>query len=124
MADLVQRYYYDTDGNVIRRDLTNVLNSDYPNFVIDENTYDIKTIKVVDGKIVNKTDDDIKNDKETAYNNLTWQQKRLSKYPGINDQIDAIYKGFMAIKETITLPQETLNWIAECEKVKKDIPKE
>jgi len=123
-VECVNRYYFDDDGKVLRKEYTNLINKNFKNFIADPNEYDITEIKVVNNKIVEKTEQDKQKDEDEIYNNLTWDRKRVTKYPHIEDQIDAIYKGFMAIKETITLPEETLKWIAECEKVKKDIPKE
>tara|TARA_B100000424_G_C22839686_1_gene448130 strand:+ start:199 stop:570 length:372 start_codon:yes stop_codon:yes gene_type:complete len=118
------RYYYDDNGKVIRKEFNNVINKDFKNFIEDQNDYPRKDIKIVDKKIVFKTDSDKEKDEQEAYNNLTWDRKRVTKYPHIENQIDAIYKGFQVIKNNITLPQETLDWLDQCKKVKEDIPKE
>jgi hypothetical protein len=43
---------------------------------------------------------------------------------GYGDQLDAIYKGFLAIKDQVQLPQETLDWMASIESVKAEYPKD
>lgn len=44
---------------------------------------------------------------------------RQGKYPAIGDQLDAIYKGFLALKEQgFKLPDETLDWMSEIKEVK------
>lgn len=52
------------------------------------------------------------------------QQEYLNNMQ-ITDEIDAIYKGLKAIRDagTITLPQDTLDWISKCDSVKTNIPK-
>lgn len=125
MEEISTRYYYDDLGNVLAKETTNIINNNYKNYIEDnKNSYSIKDIKVVDKKIVLKTKADKDKDLEDQYNSLTWDRKRAEKYPYIENQIDAIYKGFQAIKDKITLPQETLDWLDQCKKVKEDIPKE
>jgi len=118
----INRYYYDDEGNIECSEISNVIRDDYK-FIEDSNYYDLKKIKVVNGKIVNKTEEELQKEKDDLYNSLDYKIKRLSKYPYELDQLDAIYKGFEAIKGTITLPQETLDWLDKCKKVKEDIPK-
>lgn len=115
------RYYYEND-KILFSETTNTIRKNYK-YIEDVNVYDLKKIKVVEGKIVNKTEEEIKKDKENQYNSLNYKAKRSSNYPYLEEQVDAIYKGFEAIKDTITLPQETLDWIDKCKKVKEDIPK-
>jgi hypothetical protein len=44
---------------------------------------------------------------------------RAKDYMPTGDQIDAILKGFRAIRDAgITLPAETLDWMEHCERVK------
>jgi len=118
------RYYYDDNGKVIQKEFNNLINKDFKNFIEDPIDYPIKDIKIVDKKIVLKTDSDKEKDEQEVYSSLTWDRKRVTKYPHIENQVDAIYKGFQAIKNTIALPQETLDWLDQCKKVKEDIPKE
>lgn len=50
--------------------------------------------------------------------------RRAAAYMPIEAQLDAIFKGFAALKEQgVTLPQETLDWIAHCQAVKASLPK-
>jgi hypothetical protein len=50
--------------------------------------------------------------------------ERRSVYPDVPSQIDAIYKGFKAIRDAgITLPPDTLAWIAELDEIKSRYPK-
>lgn len=50
---------------------------------------------------------------------------RQGKYPAIGEQLDAIYKGFVALKEQgIQLPQETLDWMSEIQSIKSTFKKE
>lgn len=50
---------------------------------------------------------------------------RSSRYPNIGNQLDAIYKGFVALKEQgITLPEETLVWMAEIKEIKDTFKKD
>ncbi len=50
--------------------------------------------------------------------------ERRPEYPSPSEQLDAIYKGFRAIRDAgITLPPETLEWLAEIEAVKAKFPK-
>jgi len=116
------RYYYDDNGNVLYSEYSNVIKNNYK-FVEDNNEYDLKKIKIVDKKIINKTEEELNKEEKDLYDSLNYKIKRMSKYPYESDQLDAIYKGFEAIKGTITLPQETLDWLAKCKKVKEDIPK-
>lgn len=49
---------------------------------------------------------------------------RQSAYPDIGDQLDAVLDMAKALKaQGITLPQKTLDWIAQCESVKARHPK-
>ena len=54
---------------------------------------------------------------ETCYEN------RRNAYQATGDQMDSLMKGLDAIKDTITLPQQTLDWIAACKAVKTQYPK-
>ena len=50
---------------------------------------------------------------------------RASRYPNLGNQLDAIYKGFVALKEQgIQLPQETLDWMSEIRLIKSTFKKE
>ncbi|MGI2325904.1 MULTISPECIES: hypothetical protein [unclassified Methylococcus] len=50
---------------------------------------------------------------------------RRLQYPQLTDQLDAIYKGFVAIRDSglIVLPAETLAWLDRVERVKARCPK-
>ncbi|WP_048769203.1 hypothetical protein [Oligella urethralis] len=49
---------------------------------------------------------------------------RVGRYPYVGDQLDAIYKGFVAIQnQGIKLPQETLDWINYIASIKEKFPK-
>lgn len=50
---------------------------------------------------------------------------RAALYPSAPDQLDAIFKGFRAIRDSglIQLPPETLAWLEYCELVKERCPK-
>jgi hypothetical protein len=54
---------------------------------------------------------------ETCYEN------RRREYPVAGDQLDALMKGLDVVKATITLPQDTLDWIDACKAVKTQYPK-
>lgn len=44
---------------------------------------------------------------------------RAKAYPPLTEQLDAIMKGFKALRDAgIALPEETLAWIESCEAVK------
>jgi hypothetical protein len=49
---------------------------------------------------------------------------RRSAYPPRGDQLDALMKGLDAVSATVTLPADTLAWIAACKAVKASNPKE
>lgn len=50
---------------------------------------------------------------------------RLASYPDIGDQLDAIFKGFEALREQgIELPQETLDWMSQIREIKSTFKKE
>lgn len=53
------------------------------------------------------------------------RKQKDPKYQPDGDQLDAIMKGFRAIIDegTITLPQETIDWVEGCEAVKTAHPK-
>lgn len=58
---------------------------------------------------------DFKKDTDTA---------RAAGYPSAGAQLDAIYKGFVALKaQGYELPAETEEWLEVCSKVKADHPK-
>lgn len=56
-----------------------------------------------------------------------YRQRRSEEYQRPPDQLDAIFKGFKAIRDAnipgLTLPQDTLDWIARIEAVKEKLPK-
>jgi len=53
-----------------------------------------------------------------------YRAKRQAAYPLSGDALDAIYKGFVALKEQgLTLPEETLAWMEACGTVKTRIRK-
>ena len=53
--------------------------------------------------------------------------RRAAAYQKPTDQIDAIYKGFVAIRDAnipgLTLPQATLDWLDHVAEVKAALPK-
>ena len=50
---------------------------------------------------------------------------RASRYPNIGNQLDAIYKGFEALRlQGFDLPQETLDWMSEIRLIKSTFKKE
>ena len=50
---------------------------------------------------------------------------RRNAYPEISEQLDAIYKGFSALKEQgIELPKETIEWLEAIDKVKSTFKKD
>lgn len=49
---------------------------------------------------------------------------RKAAYPPSGDQLDALMKGLDAVSAEITLPADTLAWIAACKAVKTQYPKE
>jgi hypothetical protein len=50
--------------------------------------------------------------------------RRAADYMPIGEQLDALMKGFAALKEQgIALPAETLAWVEHCQSVKKAHPK-
>ena len=52
------------------------------------------------------------------------KKERRLKYPTLDEQADAIYKGFKAIRDAgITLPSETLEWLANIDEIKARYPK-
>ena len=52
-----------------------------------------------------------------------YAQKRTGEYPPISDQINAIMKGFEAIRKSgVTLPAETTDWLDTVRTVKDKYP--
>ena len=52
-----------------------------------------------------------------------YAQKRVGEYPSISDQIDAIKKGFDALRESgVTLPVATTEWLDSVQAVKDRYP--
>lgn len=50
---------------------------------------------------------------------------RYKEYPGIGEQLDAIYKGFVALKELgIELPKETVEWLETIDNIKSTFKKD
>lgn len=55
---------------------------------------------------------------------VDWENARAKTYPSAGAQLDAIYKGFVALKaQGYELPAETEEWLEVCNKVKTDHPK-
>jgi hypothetical protein len=49
---------------------------------------------------------------------------RQAAYMSLGDQLDALMKGFAALKESgVELPAETVAWIEHCTAVKESFPK-
>ena len=56
--------------------------------------------------------------------NEDYRKLRAAAYPKAGDQLDAIYKMAVALKNSgAPLPPETLDWIAAIELVKQTYPK-
>lgn len=56
--------------------------------------------------------------------NEPYEPLRASAYMSMGEQMDAIYKGFKALREQgIPLPQETLDWLTHIEQVKSTFTK-
>lgn len=126
-----RRFYYNDSEVILQSETSNVINTNFKNFIEDDvisGDYSNYKVDLVNKKLIPKTEEEIENEKiqneKSFYDSLVYYDKRLTKYPEISDQVDAIYKGFQAIKDKITLPQETLDWLDQCKKVKEDIPKE
>ena len=50
---------------------------------------------------------------------------RRKEYPDIGEQLDAIYKGFVALKEQgIELPKETVEWLETIGNIKSTFKKD
>ena len=50
---------------------------------------------------------------------------RRKEYPDIGEQLDAIYKGFSALKEQgIELPKETVEWLETIGNIKSNFKKD
>lgn len=51
------------------------------------------------------------------------QQARAKAYPPVGEQLDAIYKMAVALRDAgISLPPETMKWIGQCQAVKTRYP--
>jgi hypothetical protein len=85
--------------------------------VVDAFPNNLDDWKVVDGQLVEKTEEEKNPPKSYGY-------LRHYSYMGYGDQLDAIYKGFLAIKNQVQLPQETLDWMTSIESVKAEYPKD
>lgn len=90
--------------------------SDKPYIIIEQFLDDVDAWKVIDGTLRLKTD-------QERYVPESYDYSRYKSYPAYGDQLDAIYKGFLAIKDQVQLPQETLDWMQEVERVKSTYPK-
>lgn len=90
---------------------------DQPYIILDSFPDEISDWKVVNGELVEKTE-------EEKYIERPYAYLRHYAYMSQGDQLDAIYKGFLAIKDSVQLPQETLDWMASIESVKSLYPKD
>lgn len=56
---------------------------------------------------------------------LTYAEKRMSEYPIMGDQLDAIFKGFKFMQDSgALLPNETADWLNEIDSIKTKYPKD
>jgi hypothetical protein len=85
--------------------------------------------KIVNGVEVELTPDEIteltKKWEATEKKQLKtkYRLERQQSYPPITDQIDAIYKAISALKDTLVLPKETLEWLTCIDNIKNKYPK-
>lgn len=53
------------------------------------------------------------------HHNEPYKTLRQKAYPSTGDQLDAIFKMALALRDSgISLPKETLDWLSNCEEVK------